>query len=195
MFIEPSFTVSTLGNYFCSLIAGLRSGSDKSDDKCPHVLTLYLPLLFVITLSYPKRWNYRWPYKEGSAVSTHPVDSQEGVRDEKCEQRDAQQRCPDVTQIRVILQNKSFSVKTKRGYMVNRCGAGQDLRDVPSLNRSGDPHVVGRGSGLLEKGIFGISHVVRNQVKCSFKACSHQAKSKKIKEQSEEIKEKNPNIK
>ena len=52
--------------------------------------------------------------------------------------------------------------------------------------------MVGRGSGLVRKGILGISHVVRNQVECSLKASSHQAnaKAKKIKEQSVEIKEK-----
>ena len=45
-------------------------------------------------------------YKTGCLVSTHPVDPEEGVRDEKCEQRDTQQGCPDVTQIRVVLQKQ-----------------------------------------------------------------------------------------
>ena len=69
------------------------------------------------------------PYKTGSAVSTHPVDSQEGVGDEKCEQRDTQQGCPDVTQIRVVLQNKktAFQSKTKRQLADTCMGAGGRL--------------------------------------------------------------------
>ena len=52
MFIEPSFTASTSGNYFCSLIAGLwlvHTARDREQDREREMMGFYITLCTVHT--------------------------------------------------------------------------------------------------------------------------------------------------
>ena len=64
------------------------------------------------------------------------------MRDEKCEQRDAQQRCPEVAQVRVVLQKHKdgISVEDQTAACrtsLNWCGAGQELGRCPKFEQVG----------------------------------------------------------